>query len=182
MDKERNGIMIELTMPNEIYLEDFDVRVRPYLTAEEVISIGTLMVDANNRTEQELILMVNVLMVCTDIPEDVLNGENVDLLFHSGLWRTVAEKVSGIYQVWDYVYYEQDMDRAVAKFLNTTLPNMLDKYIDRLPKDDEWNEVIDKLPKSLNEILELAKEDGNADIIRGALKMGNLEGLEDDKQ
>ena len=36
----------------------------------------------------------------------------------------------------------------------------------------EWEEVIDRLSKSLNEILELAKEDGNADIIRGALKMG----------
>ena len=49
---------------------------------------------------------------------------------------------------------------------------MAQEYIDRLPKDGEWEKVIEKLPTSLNQVLEIAKEDGNADIIRGALKMG----------
>ena len=167
--------MKELTMPKEVYLEDFDIHVRPYLTAEEIISIGSLMVEANNYTEQELVLMVNVLAECTDVPEEVINGDNLDLLIHSGLWNAVTNVVDNLYEVWDYVSHEENMHVSISRFLNTTLPNMLDKYIDRLPKEEEWNEVIDKLPKSLNDILELAKEDGNADIIRGAMKMGTVD-------
>lgn len=55
-------------------------------------------------------------------------------------------------------------------------PNMVDKYVDRLPKDGEWEGVLEQLPSSLIEVLNIAKEDGNADIIRGALKMGESDG------
>ena len=90
----------------------------------------------------------------------------------SGMWDAIKDEISNISMVYDYVKYFESPQIAIAKFLNQTLPNMLDKYVDKLPKDGEWEEVIEKLPKSLNEVLELAKEDGNADIIRGAFKMG----------
>ena len=90
----------------------------------------------------------------------------------SGMWDEIKFEIVNISMVYDYVRYFESPQIAIAKFLNKTLPEMLDKYVDRLPKDGEWEEVIEKLPKSLNEVLELAKEDGNADIIRGAFKMG----------
>lgn len=166
--------MKELTMPKEVYLEEFDIKVRPYLTADEIISIGGLMIEANNYTEQELTLMVNVLIECTDLTQEDVEDANLDLIIQSGLWRAVENEVTNIYKVWDYVYHEQDMGVAVARFLNLTIPRIADEYLSKLPKDGEWDEVIEKLPKSLNEVLELAKEDGNADIIRGALKMGEI--------
>lgn len=180
--------MKELKMPKEIYFEEYDLHVRPYLTLEEVVSIGELVVQADNPIEQEMTIAMNTLICCTELTtedfqapesEDEEDSESVDVdvldigdIMISGMWDTIKSEIANISMVYDYVRYFKSPQIAIAKFLNQTLPNMLDKYVDRLPKDGEWEEVIEKLPKSLNEVLELAKEDGNADIIRGAFKMG----------
>ena len=181
--------MKEIKMPKEMYFEEYDLYVRPYLTLEEVVSIGELVAQADNPIEQEMTIAMNTLICCTKLTvedfqapeledeEDVAEDANVDVLdigeiMISGMWDTIKSEISNISMVYDYVRYFESPQIAIAKFLNKTLPEMLDKYVDRLPKDGEWEEVIEKLPKSLNEVLELAKEDGNADIIRGALKMG----------
>ena len=180
--------MKELKMPKEMYFEESDLHVRPYLTLEEIMSIGELVVQADNPIEQEMTIAMNTLICCTELTtedfqapesEDEEDSESVDVdvldigdIMISGMWDTIKSEIANISMVYDYVRYFESPQIAIAKFLNQTLPNMLDKYVDRLPKDGEWEEVIEKLPKSLNEVLELAKEDGNADIIRGAFKMG----------
>ena len=177
--------MKELRMPKEMYFEEYDLHVRPYLTLEEVVSIGELVVQADNPIEQEMTIAMNTLICCTELTaEDFQAPEaedeeeaNVDVLdigdiMISGMWDEIKFEIANISMVYDYVKYFESPQIAIAKFLNQTLPNMLDKYVDKLPKDGEWEKMLEKLPKSLNEVLELAKEDGNADIIRGALKMG----------
>ena len=177
--------MKEIKMPKEMYFEEYDLYVRPYLTLEEVVSIGELVVQADNPIEQEMTIAMNTLICCTkltaeDFQAPEAEGEedaDIDVLdigeiMISGMWGAIKDEIANISMVYDYVRYFESPQIAIAKFLNQTLPNMLDKYVDRLPKDGEWEKVIEKLPKSLNEVLELAKEDGNADIIRGALKMG----------
>lgn len=177
--------MKELRMPKEMYFEEYDLHVRPYLTLEEIMSIGELVVQADNPIEQEMTIAMNTLICCTkltaedfqapeaegeeDVDTDVLDIGDIMI---SGMWDVIKSEIANISMVYDYVRYFESPQIAIAKFLNKTLPEMLDKYVDRLPKDGEWEEVIEKLPKSLNEVLELAKEDGNADIIRGAFKMG----------
>ena len=177
--------MKEITMPKEIYFEEYDLHVRPYLTLEEVASIGELVVQADNPIEQEMTIAMNTLICCTKLTAEDFQApeaegeEDVDVdvldigdIMISGMWDEIKFEIVNISMVYDYVRYFESPQIAIAKFLNQTLPNMLDKYVDRLPKDGEWEEVIEKLPKSLNEVLKLAKEDGNADIIRGAFKMG----------
>ena len=180
--------MKELKMPKEMYFEEYDLHVRPYLTLEEVVSIGELVVQADNPIEQEMTIAMNTLICCTELTtedfqapesEGEEDSESVDVdvldigdIMISGMWDTIKSEIANISMIYDYVRYFESPQIAIAKFLNKTLPEMLDKYVDRLPKDGEWEEVIEKLPKSLNEVLELAKEDGNADIIRGAFKMG----------
>ena len=177
--------MKEIKMPKEMYFEEYDLYVRPYLTLEEVVSIGELVVQADNPIEQEMTIAMNTLICCTkltaeDFQAPEAEGEedaDIDVLdigeiMISGMWGAIKDEIANISMVYDYVRYFESPQIAIAKFLNQTLPNMLDKYVDKLPKDGEWEEVIEKLPKSLNEVLELAKEDGNADIIRGAFKMG----------
>ena len=180
--------MKELKMPKEMYFEEYDLHVRPYLTLEEVLSIGELVVQADNPIEQEMTIAMNTLICCTELTtedfqapesEGEEDSESVDVdvldigdIMISGMWDAIKSEIANISMVYDYVRYFESPQIAIAKFLNKTLPEMLDEYVDRLPKDGEWEKVIEKLPKSLNEVLELAKEDGNADIIRGAFKMG----------
>ena len=177
--------MKEIKMPKEMYFEEYDLYVRPYLTLEEVVSIGELVVQADNPIEQEMTIAMNTLICCTKLTaedfqapesedEEDVDADILDIgdIMISGMWDEIKFEIDNISMVYDYVRYFESPQIAIAKFLNQTLPNMLDKYVDKLPKDGEWEEVIEKLPKSLNEVLELAKEDGNADIIRGAFKMG----------
>ena len=175
--------MKEIRMPKEMYFEEYDLYVRPYLTLEEVVSIGELVVQADNPIEQEMTIAMNTLICCTKLTaedfqapesEEDADADILDIgdIIISGMWDAIKDEIANISMVYDYVRYFESPQIAIAKFLNQTLPNMLDKYVDKLPKDGEWEEVIEKLTKSLNEVLELAKEDGNADIIRGALKMG----------
>ena len=175
--------MKELKMPKEIYFEEYDLHVRPYLTLEEVVSIGELVVQADNPVEQEMTIAMNTLICCTELtaedfqaPEDAKDADadvlDIGDIMISGMWDEIKFEIDNISMVYDYARYFESPQIAIAKFLNQTLPNMLDKYVDRLPKDGEWEKIIEKLPKSLNQVLELAKEDGNADIIRGAFKMG----------
>ena len=177
--------MKELRMPKEMYFEAYDLHVRPYLTLEEIMSIGELVVQADNPIEQEMTIAMNTLICCTKLTaedfqvpesegEEDADADVLDIgdIMVSGMWDAIKYEIANISMIYDYVRYFESPQIAIAKFLNKTLPEMLDKYVDRLPKDGEWEEVIEKLPKSLNEVLELAKEDGNADIIRGAFKMG----------
>lgn len=180
--------MKELRMPKEMYFEEYDLHVRPYLTLEEIMSIGELVVQADNPIEQEMTIAMNTLICCTKLTaedfqapevegeEDAVEADadvlDIGDIMISGMWDAIKYEIVNISMIYDYVRYFESPQIAIAKFLNKTLPEMLDKYVDKLPKDGEWEEVIEKLPRSLNEVLELAKEDGNADIIRGAFKMG----------
>ena len=164
--------MKELEMPKELYLEKYDLHIRPYLTCEEIISIGELAIQAENPIEQEMTIALNVLVCCTDLTENEARELDLDVVLYSGLWDDMLEIIKNITSLYDYIAYFESANIAIARFLNKTIPDMAQEYIDRLPKDGEWEKVIEKLPTSLNQVLEIAKEDGNADIIRGALKMG----------
>lgn len=164
--------MKELEMPKELYLEKYDLHIRPYLTCEEIVSIGELAIQAENPIEQEMTIALNVLICCTDLTEDEARELDLDVVLYSGLWDEVLEVIKNITSLYDYIAYFESANIAIARFLNKTIPDMAQEYIDKLPKDGEWEKVIEKLPTSLNQVLEIAKEDGNADIIRGALKMG----------
>lgn len=164
--------MKELEMPKELYLEKYDLHIRPYLTCEEIISIGELAIQAENPIEQEMTIALNVLVCCTDLTEDEARELDLDVVLYSGLWDDMLEVIKNITSLYDYIAYFESANIAIARFLNKTIPDMAQEYIDKLPKDGEWEKVIEKLPTSLNQVLEVAKEDGNADIIRGAFKMG----------
>lgn len=172
--------MKSLELPKMVYLKDYDVHVKPYIEADKIITIGETMLGANNFMEQELILAVNVIDECTDVDINELEKIDIDIILHSGLWDAVQEIVYNVDMVRDYVKHGENVEVAIANFLNNTVPAMVDKldknlskYIRRLPKDGEWQELLDQLPKQLKEVLDIAKEDGNADIIRGAMKMGS---------
>lgn len=164
--------MKELEMPKELYLEKYDLHIRPYLTCEEIISIGELAIQAENPIEQEMTIALNVLVCCTDLTEDEARELDLDVVLYSGLWDEMLGIIKNITSLYAYINYFESPNIAIARFLNKTIPNMAQEYIDKLPKDGEWEKVIEKLPTSLSQVLEVAKEDGNADIIRGALKMG----------
>ena len=181
--------MKELTMPKEIYCEECDLHIRPYLTLEEIMEIGELAVQAENPIEREMTIAMNVMICCTELVAENFqltettetDGSDDDILdigdiILSGVWNIVKENIFNIKMLFDYIAYFESPHIAIARFLNKTLPTIADEYIDKLPQEGEWENIIEKLPTSLIEVLDVAKEDGNADIIRNAIKMNTLDG------
>ena len=123
--------MKEITMPKEIYFEEYDLHVRPYLTLEEVVSIGELVVQADNPIEQEMTIAMNTLICCTKLTaedfqapesEDEEDGESVDVdvldigdIIISGMWDAIKSEISNISMVYDYVRYFESPQVAIAK-------------------------------------------------------------------
>ena len=169
-----------VVLPEMIYNEEYDIHIRPYLTADEIIQVAETAMTMDNPMEQEVSIAVNVIRMCTDANDDgALDDMDIDRIMWSGLWQTVAEEIMNFDMVLAYIHYRENAGIALANFLNKTAPQFLNaldkglnKYIKRLPKGAEWNEFMQEAPKMLEDVLKQVKEDGNAEIIAGAAKMG----------
>ena len=169
-----------VVLPEMIYNEEYDIHIRPYLTADEIIQVAETAMTMDNPMEQEISIAVNVLRMCTDMNDDgELDKMEVDTIMWSGLWQTVAQEILNFDMVLAYIHYKENAGIAIANFLNKTAPKFmgsldksLNKYIKKLPKGAEWDGFVQNTPKMLKDVLEQVKQDGNAEIIAGAAKMG----------
>ena len=77
----------------------------------------------------------------------------------------------------DYIAYAQKLDVAVSKFLNDVLPTLIDNLDNQLSEylDKMSDKGIKNISDELEKIMKIVKEDDNAEIIKGALKMGGDE-------
>lgn len=172
--------MKTIKIPEDYISEKYGITIKPFIPTESIADIAETAMKMPNKIEEEICIAVNVIRECTDANVDeALDNLDVDLIIFSGLWDEVQEHVEGVDLIRKYIAYKEDAGIALANFLNKTLPKFLerldkdmDKYIKRLPKGVEWRDLVEQLPKSMSEIIDIVKEDGNAEIIQGALKMG----------
>jgi hypothetical protein len=87
--------------------------------------------------------------------------------------------IENVNLVWEYIERKDNASVAISNFFNNTLVDFMDnleknmdKYVKHMPKQKDWEKIVEEMPKSLSEVMALVKEDGNADIIRNAMKMG----------
>ena len=182
----------EFKIPQDVYDEQFDIHIRPYLTTEDIIEIAKKMLLCDSELMQRYSLIVDVLRACTDIDDEYLywgteeDEEDKflgwDLIIQSGLWGVVEKWVyNDIQHIWDYVLDKEDSSKAIARFVNQDLTEALNKAIEilekwekKMPRGKQWNEIMTALPNNLKDILTTIKEDGNAEIINNAMKMNSV--------
>ena len=171
--------MKEVIMPNDYHSEKYDLDIQTYIPSDLVVDIAETALQMDNHMEQEICIAVNVIRECTNIDvETVLDEMDVDVILYSGLWEEVKLHVKNMHEIYGYIHHAEDAQIAVAKFFNVTLPDFMEKidkdltkYIKKLPKGEEWNALMQSIPKSMSEVLDLMEDDGNAEVIRGALKL-----------
>lgn len=180
----RSYIMKKIAMPKSYHSEKYDLDIQTYIPSDIVMSIAETALQMDNYMKQQICVAVNVIGECTNIDvEKVLNDMDVDIIMYSGLWNEVKSHIVNIHEIYDYIKHAEDVHIAIAKFFNITLPEFMEKldkdltkYIKRLPKGKEWDELIKSIPKSMNDVIKLMEDDGNAEVIRGALKLIENEG------
>lgn len=171
--------MKDITMPKDYHSEKYDLDIQTYIPSELVADIAETALQMNSYIEQQICIAVNVIRECTNIDvEKVLDEMDVNVIMYSGLWEEVKQHIINMHEIYNYIAHAQDAQIAVARFFNVTLPEFMDKidkdltkYIKKLPKGKEWETLMQAMPKSMDEILNIMEEDGNAEVIRGALKL-----------
>jgi hypothetical protein len=164
-------------LPLERYNDKLDVMVRPYLTYNDVIDIAETALRCDNVMEQEICVALNSIEACCkDINVEELD---IDEILWGGIWDEIRPMIENVNLVWEYIERKDNASVAISNFFNNTLVDFMDnleknmdKYVKHMPKQKDWEKIVEEMPKSLSEVMALVKEDGNADIIRNAIKMG----------
>lgn len=131
--------MKELKKPENIYLEEYDVTLRPYLTLQEQKAITNLMMDSDDMFDRKISLISGVIEFCTDITDDL--DVDINDVVASGLWHEIEDKM------FDYI---TDIEVAVEKYdsmswvfskLCDSLTANINKLAESLPTEDKFLEV-----------------------------------------
>lgn len=131
--------MKELKKPENIYLKEYDVTLRPYLTLQEQQAITDLMMNSDDMFDRKIRLISGVIEFCTDITDDL--DVDINDVIASGLWHEIEDKMSG---------YITDVEIAVEKYdsislafskLCDSLTENINKLAEALPTEDKFLEV-----------------------------------------
>lgn len=131
--------MKELKKPENIYLEEYDVTLRPYLTLQEQQAITDLMMDSDDMFDRKIRLISGVIEFCTDITDDL--DVDINDVIASGLWHEIEDKM------FDYI---TDIEIAVEKYdsiswvfskLCDSLTENINKLAESLPTEYKFLEV-----------------------------------------
>lgn len=136
--------MKELKRPENIYLEKYDVNLRPYLTLQEQQTIVSLLMNSDDLIDRKIRLITGIVEFCTDIPTD---DDSIDIndIIISGLWGTIYGKMYEYIEEVNLAVERYDsMDFAFSKLANMVI-EQLDKLADALPNENQLIEIAKKL-------------------------------------
>lgn len=109
--------MKKLTVPENIYLEKFDVNVKPYLSYAEIQAISKAVNNFDSWAEREVNLDMLLLHFATDIKDNVLQDTGHEALLYSGLIDEVKNSVVNMDRVYEAIKYMKSVERSLAQLL-----------------------------------------------------------------
>ena len=109
--------MKKLTVPENIYLEKFDVSVKPYLSYAEIQAISKAVNNFDSLAEREVNLDMLLLHFATDIKDNVLQDTGHEALLYSGLIDEVKNSIVNIDRVYEAIKYMKSVERSLAQIL-----------------------------------------------------------------
>lgn len=140
--------MKELKLCGNIYNEDFEVEIRPYITKSEKSQIVEKMLEIDDYFDRQLYLDSAILSVCVNITEKL----DYDVVKTSGFLNVVKDYVQeDIKEIYNAIKYYESVDISVKKTL-TTLTSFIDKGLNILPPKEKSDEIFESLIKQGKEL------------------------------
>lgn len=128
-----------------VYLERFEVNVRPYLSMAEIELIAQAMMKGKNYAEEIALRDALLIQLCTDISEE--DAKDYEYIVKSGLMENIIMSINNAYYIQEFVDHARSVSVATVKFLETLTKN-LDKYSKKLPNSKQ----LENLVKEIKEI------------------------------
>lgn len=107
--------MKELKELDPIYLEEFDIHVKRYLSLSQIQKIINEVLQVDNFEERESIIDYLILCYITDIGQKKIDELGPDILLQSGLIDEVKLNIRNLHQLLDGIIYHESTGKALRE-------------------------------------------------------------------
>lgn len=117
--------MKELQKPERIYIEKFDIYVKPRLSDAEIQQIANNVIKFKTWAERERTMNLMMFVYATEISdEDEINALDYDLMNECGVFNTVRSTIHNAYSILDAIEFSESTLLALLQIAEN-LPEML---------------------------------------------------------
>ena len=117
--------MKELQKPERIYIEKFDIYVKPRLSDAEIQQIVNNVIKFKTWAERERTMNLMMFIYATEISdEDEINALDYDLMNECGVFNTVWNTIHNASSILDAIEFSESILLALSQIAEN-LPEML---------------------------------------------------------
>jgi hypothetical protein len=155
--------MKEFTYPNEVYIKEIDMNVRPYITFAEKKEIAKNMLEVDYM-DREFVLNCDILHICAGISND--DNVDYDLLVVNNVMTIICDYCPqiqmGIADIWEFVE-KSDSIEATAKRLEEDINVSLQSLVEFMDKASKKIPSQAKLEKAMKYVADKMEVNPNGD-------------------
>ena len=108
----------ELKRPANIYLEDLEIEIIPFLTWEVIKYIGDVLIQLDDTYDvREVSKHALILKFCTDLTDDEISGLDFETLWANGYIDEIESHIRNIDKIDEYIEHETNPNKEMCKLL-----------------------------------------------------------------
>ena len=120
--------MKELKGLKTIYLDNYDIEVKQYLSLSQIQKIINEVIQVDTFEERENVIDYLLLVYCTNIGQEKIDELGPDILIESGLVDEVKKNIKNIDKLIEGIGYSESTGKALRD-ISKKLPNDLSELI-----------------------------------------------------
>lgn len=133
----------ELKRPANIYLEDLEIEIIPFLTWEVIKYIGDVLIQLDDTYDvREVSKHALILKFCTDLTDDEISGLDFETIWANGCIDEIESHIRNIDKIDEYIEHETNPNKEMCKLLKE-----LEKLIES-GKKVNWKKILKQAEKA----------------------------------
>lgn len=133
----------ELKRPANIYLEDLEIEIIPFLTWEVIKYIGDVLIQLDDTYDvREVSKHALILKFCTDLTDEEISELDFETIWANGYIDEIESHIRNIDKIDEYIEHETNPNKEMCKLLKE-----LEKLIES-GKKVNWKKVLKQAEKA----------------------------------
>lgn len=133
----------ELKRPANIYLEDLEIEIIPFLTWEVIKYIGDVLIQLDDTYDvREVSKHALILKFCTDLTDEEISELDFETIWANGYIDEIESHIRNIDKIDEYIEHETNPNKEISKLLKE-----LEKLIES-GKKVNWKKILKQAEKA----------------------------------
>ena len=133
----------ELKRPANIYLEDLEIEIIPFLTWEVIKYIGDVLIQLDDTYDvREVSKHALILKFCTDLTDEEISELDFETIWANGYIDEIESHIRNIDKIDEYIEYQTNPNKEMCKLLKE-----LEKLIES-GKKVNWKKILKQAEKA----------------------------------